>query len=127
MCPAVQFASLPVLQLWFFGHHQLGLHIICQAVLSGDPTVGNDLFGISTFMVCMMTIGEEPNDMYAKHITNMQHATCLLCTSTNCLTCYSLNVNTNTRQSFIVMMLRCWSAYQLLHREHEERGGNGSH
>ncbi len=107
------------------------LHIICQATLSADSTVGNDLFGISAFMVCIVSIGGEPNDVYTKRTTNVQHATCLLHTSTNCLTCHSLNVHTNVRQSFtvcnVVLMLRCWSTYQLLHREHEERGRNGSH
>ncbi len=78
------------------------LHIICQAVLSADPTVGNDLFGISAFFVCIVGIGKEPNDVYAKHITNVQQTTCLLCTGTSCLTCHSLNANTNMRQSFTV-------------------------
>lgn len=120
VCVAISVAALA---LWTFT--SLVLHIVCQAVLSADPTVRNDMFGISACMVCTMITGKEPNDMYAKH------ATCLLCTNTNCLACHSLNVNTSVRQSFtvcnVVLVLRCWSTHQFLHREHEERGGNGSH
>lgn len=96
---------------------------------------GNGLFGISMLSLHseykMYSLHKEPNDNYAKHITIMQHATCLLRTSTCCLMRHSVNVNTNTRQSFtgcnVVLMLRCWSTHQLLHRGHEERGRNGSH
>ena len=49
MCPTVQFALLSVLQPWFFGHYQLGFaHYLSSRF---DPTLANDLFGISAVML----------------------------------------------------------------------------